>query len=324
MNDIDYNFLENYFECNYNDIAGSKKDNNTSDNEENFKKQINVDNILQNKYAVLGIDIYQYSQYEISKQIVVPFLFQQMLIRTFKVCFNVEPFLFQQYNKGNFEDSFQYFVSHFIDTGDGGFLIFDTPIHAIVFAIYFESIVRNINSGFLYKKLGSFVGPLLLRYAITYNTVYHLINNKNHGLCNYYGSGIIDCSRIISKDRLNRCLIDEDTYKWFLYNTNGIETLSYMPIEAIKEIDSFKNYQSDNQQKTESFCFPHKRTEINKGIQRIDIQKIGEIKSKSSILSIYNLHLQFSYQLPFIKTDPNEKIHYFTVSLGNLNTEGIV
>lgn len=52
---------------------------------------------------------------------------------------------------------------------------------------------------------------------------------------NFYGSAIINCARIISKDRLNRCLIDAETNKWFLHNTNGIETLTCLPFEGAKK-----------------------------------------------------------------------------------------
>ena len=44
----------------------------------------------------------------------------------------------------------------------------------------------------------------------------------------------------------------------------------------------------------------------------------------SSILSVYNLHLHFSYQLPFGGAEKEMDRNYFTATLGNLNTQGIL
>jgi len=64
---------------------------------------------------VLGIDIYKYSQYEEVRQIVIPFVFQQLLERTLRVWLITEPFLFQKYRREEFDESLCEFLDNLID-----------------------------------------------------------------------------------------------------------------------------------------------------------------------------------------------------------------
>lgn len=57
---------------------------------------------------------------------------------------------------------------------------------------------RNDTSSALYEV----IGEINLRYSLTYDNLYFY--NKN-----YYGPAIINCARIMSKDKLNRFLLDK-------------------------------------------------------------------------------------------------------------------
>lgn len=255
--------------------------------------------------TVLGIDIYQYSQYRSLEQSLVPFLFKLIYNETVNLCMDKASFIFQKYEKKDFR-------KQFIDSGDGGFQLFQTPLHAVIFAIHFELFVRYYNAYQYYPKLRKLVGPLNLRYALTHDHVFEFDNN-------YYGPSIINCNRILSKDELNRFLIDENTYNWFMLNMSGLENLQILSIEEILRINGFEKYDVKN---TMDSIFPQKMDiETKNNIISVDVQKIGKIKVKSTSLSIYNLHIQYLGGITN-KEDPGRKT-VITLSLGNLNTSGI-
>ena len=174
-----------------------------------------------NKYlepkVILGIDIYKYSQYNEIEQFYIPILFNTLYIATVKKVLEFEPFIFSQYGNELTE-----FENNFISTGDGGFQIFNNPIECIVFAIYFQTIVKQFLSGSNTtadrKKLREIIEDFDLRYAITSDKIYHYNSN-------FYGPGIISNARILSKDTLNRLLIDAHTMHWFTNNINSVENL---------------------------------------------------------------------------------------------------
>jgi len=274
-------------------------------------KHIDSENI-QSK-TVLGIDIYRYSKYKELPQNLVPFVSDLLLKETIRQCLKGENFIFQQFKNENS------FMKAFINTGDGGFFIFDTPIHAIVFAIHFEVILRTFNSFHFYPKLRNIMGNVSLRYSMTYDKVYKYKNS-------HYGPGIITNARILSKDKLNRFLIDENSYEWLLLNINGVENLQTLLLNEIHHINEFETY---NKKRMSSLIFvpPKIRNHyyslegIILGINNVDIQKIGEIEAKQDKMSIYNLHIQYSTIFSDEKDDA--KSSKFTISLGNLNVSGI-
>ncbi len=325
MNKFDNAFLESFFDCRYDEpynFDHSRSGARDAVDMEEYRQKTNLAGTLKAGKAVLGIDIYKYSQFQEETQPVVPFVFHLLAMRAFNVCLMTEPFLFQKYLKATFEESFNCFLETFVDTGDGGFFIFETPLHAFIFALLFESMIRNYNTRTIFHKAGAFTKEILVRYTLTFDTVYRYTNKTYPKFNNIYGTGLINCHRILSKDKLNRCLIDENTYKWFIANTNGVETLRSMPYMALKASEYFKDYEFSPDKQNMSFCMPSERAESNRGIDRLDILKIGKIRSKSDILSVYNLHAQLSYHLPF-RPRENEDIHHFVVTLGNLNTAGI-
>lgn len=258
------------------------------------------------KVAVLGIDIYRYGLYKHLEQTLIPALFRIMFDKAIRLCLEYNQFVFQNYTKERIEKSF-------ISTGDGGFLIFDTPLHAMFFAINFEMIVRGFNSYHLFPKLRNIIRGISLRYAITYDTIFSFESN-------YYGSAIINNARILNKDSLNRCLLDQRSYEWFLINIDGIENLQLITIEEIANTFDFMKYDRsliDNGQNE----IITKRITRYSGIINSDILKVGQIQSKETQLNIYNLHLQVSMKVwADNKADSKRTI---TISLGNLNTTGI-
>lgn len=253
--------------------------------------------------SILGFDIYKYSKYPLLEQFLIPYLFKGLYEATISQCVKYEPFLFQNYKD---ESSF---TDYFIDTGDGGFQIFESPLHSVIFAMFFQSNIRRYNSYEGMQNLREIIGEVTLRYALTLDNLFYFHNN-------YYGPAIINNARIMAKDRLNRFLIDEKSYKWFNKNLNGIENLQIITLEDFKKIDFFKNY---NFNQFESYIIPlNDNDEKTRKIKTTDILRIGEIYSKETVLSIYSIHIQ-----ALVKSAQDVKYNKFIISLGNLNTTGI-
>jgi hypothetical protein len=251
--------------------------------------------------TVLGIDIYRYSEYPQDIQEYIPVLFNSLYNLTIESCIINEAFIFQNYSLSS-----EVFKSHFISTGDGGFQIFDNPIQAIVFAAYFQMGMRRFNSHNLRSKLNSnlykIIGRIELRYAITTEKIFSYDDN-------YYGPAIINNARILGKDNLNRLLADFTSVDWFDKNINTIENLLIIKKEDLIKTEYFKDYDATKK----SLLFNNKEP-----IKAIDILKIGTIKSKNTVLEIYNLRIQI--KLSVTKTDGYKD---FVVTVGNLNTQGI-
>lgn len=263
-----------------------------------IKKKLEIH--FENK-AVLGFDIYRYSQFAILEQSFIPHLFKALYYFTIKDCVDYEKFFFD--NKTPEE-----FLEDFIDSGDGGFQIFDTPMQAIIFAIYFQANIRRYNSGkdSSIAGLWEIVGEITLRYSITFDSIYKYNNN-------HYGPAIINNARIISKDKLNRLLIDDNTVCWFTEFLHGIENLQSITFKDLKKIKIFNSNQKVEDSKT-SLLF----SEAECKILNADVLKIGEIKSKLDTLSIHSVHIQarmYSTNMP--------GFNKYTITVGNLNSSGI-
>jgi hypothetical protein len=259
-----------------------------------------------NLRSVLGIDIYQYSSYGEFEQTLIPFMFKTLFSATIKMCLENHRFIFQEYDEARIE-------RNFISTGDGGFLIFSTPLHALLFASNFAIVLRIYNAYHFFPKLRSIIGGISIRYALTYDKIYSFENN-------FYGRAIINCARILQSDSLNRCLIDENVHRWFTLNMEGLENLQVITIEEIANISYFQDFDSALVQTHEDKIFG-KDASRRDGIINSDILKIGKIMSKETELNIYNVHLQVSLRLT--NDDDPTQTKLVTVSLGNLNTSGI-
>jgi hypothetical protein len=259
-----------------------------------------------NLRSVLGIDIYQYSSYGEFEQTLIPFMFKTLFSATIKMCLENHRFIFQEYDEARIE-------RNFISTGDGGFLIFSTPLHALLFASNFAIVLRIYNAYHFFPKLRSIIGGISIRYALTYDKIYSFENN-------FYGRAIINCARILQSDSLNRCLIDENVHRWFTLNMEGLENLQVITIEEIANISYFQDFDPELVQTHEDKIFG-KDASRRDGIINSDILKIGKIMSKETELNIYNVHLQVSLRLT--NDDDPTQTKLVTVSLGNLNTSGI-
>jgi hypothetical protein len=256
--------------------------------------------------SVLGLDLFQYSSYGEFEQTLIPFLLKILLESTVKLCLNNHSFIFQKYWPERIE-------RNFISTGDGGFILFDNPLQSLLFASNFAVVLRAYNAYHFFPRLRRIIGTLNMRYAITYDKVYTY--NMN-----FFGRGIINNARILIKDNLNRCLIDEHVHSWFTTNLDGLENLQIITLNDIANIFEFsKDYDTSFLENGDEI-FENEPTR-KYGIINSDILKIGNIQSKESSISIYNLHLQVTIQL-VNDDDPNQK-RLITVSLGNLNTTGI-
>jgi hypothetical protein len=271
-----------------------------------LNQYVNYENIPDK--SVLGLDIYQYSTgYGVLEQSLIPFLFRRFMETTIDQCFVNHKYIFQKYDPQKIRD-------HFISTGDGGFFIFDTPLHSLLFAINFAVVLRVYNAFHFYPKLRRIIGSINLRYAITYDKIYQFGDN-------YFGRALINNARILQRDNLNRCLIDQNVNAWFLVNIGGIENLQVITTSEICNIHEFiddYNCTILDEESDEIFGIIEKRTY---GIINSDILKIGKIQSKSTELNIYLIHLQVSLKLT--NDDDPEQKKVFTISLGNLNTAGI-
>lgn len=261
------------------------------------------------KKAVLGIDIYKYSQYPTIPQVLIPYIFNELRTTTIKTILTYEPFIFQKHTVKGLTDNF-------IDTGDGGFQILDNPIEAILFAIYFQLNLHGYNSGEPLDGmvLNNLIGEIKLRYVITHDDIYRFNNN-------FYGVAVINNARILAKDKLDRCLIDQNVVNWFYSQLNGFQNLSVLDDGDFKDLDIFDNFDYSkigNDDKL-SFIFDKIHKKAGGAILCADIMHIGEVLSKQTSLSVHCAYVQTHIRLPRI----TKKFKKIVASLGSLNPSGI-
>jgi len=285
-------------------------------NENDQKKAIGqIDNQLLSKIkykqcTVLGLDLYGYSKFEIDKQTLIPLIFDLIYQKTIEDIKTDENCFFDGYS----------FDDNFISTGDGCFQIFKNPIQAFIFNINFFTILHRYNASRFYPEFNIYVGELFFRSCITKGKIFTY--EKNH-----YGPAIITNARILSRDRLNRFLIDADTYKWFLLKIDGVENISEITVEElfeILEIDIGLSGRTAIFRTNETFNInPDNKYGREYGkIRSCHVQKIGDISAKADIFSVYNIELQV-YVYIF---DPGRKEigKGMVVSIGNGNNLGIL
>ncbi len=248
--------------------------------------------------SILGIDVYKYSQYKLKQQTLIPLIFNALYKQTIYDCMIYENFFFDKYKESDF-------IKNFIATGDGGFHIFDNPLQALIFSCIFHFNLKKFNTSESYPKIKEFIDEIDIRYTITYDKIFKYDNN-------FFGSAIINNSRILSKDKLNRFLLDENVVKWFNKEINSLENLQILNLQKFKKIDYF----SKNDFSKESVFFKN-----NSAIKKLDLLKIGKVESKDSSLNIYNLHVQFI--IFSIGENIDKKYNEYVVTIGNLNVSGI-
>ncbi|WP_407448111.1 hypothetical protein [Fibrobacter sp.] len=249
--------------------------------------------------SVLGIDIYRYSKFDIQQQTMIPFVFQYLMKMTINTFFRSETLFSHRYQVKEFREEF-------IDTGDGGFITFQNPLDAVIFSMLFNAYLHLFNSYHLYPKLRKYLGPITIRYAITFDILYK-IDSK------FYGPAIINNARIMSKDKLNRLIIDDKTYEWFLLNTNGIENLPHLKKIALDHLN-MQNLSGENL--LSSAIGDETKTS---GIRYVYCQKLEKILVKEDNFEIFNLTIQ-SYCSFWDSQHRNISV---ASTIGNMNCSGI-
>lgn len=266
----------------------------------------------QAQMAILGVDVYRYSrQTDQLKQSLIPLVLRLLFRTTWAKCRIESPFLFQEYVKTPFE-------RQFIDTGDGGYLLLDSPVHALVFAVTFEIMLRLFNSLQMYPGLRTVLGDeVTLRYAITYGGVFSFGTN-------FYGPSIITNARMLAKDRLNRFLIDDPTCRWFTRSIRGIENIPCIGMDDLQELPEFSEYDRSIIEKDQGYFFPREGgAGTTSHWKDIDILKLADVTAKNQTMCAYGLHIHFLAEMAPPEGARSGKGVPVTITLGNLNTSGI-
>lgn len=266
----------------------------------------------QTQMAVLGIDVYKYSrQTDQLKQSLVPFVLRMLYRTTWASCRSEAPFLFQKCKNTTFE-------KQFIDTGDGGYLLLDTPVHALVFAVTFEIMLRLFNSFQLYPGLRTVLREeVSLRYAMTYGGVFSFGTN-------FYGPSIITNARMLGKDHLNRFLVDDQTCHWFTNSIRGIENIPCVGMNDLRDLPEFSDYDRSVIDKDKGYFFPREGgVGAESRWKDIDILKLADMTAKTQMMCAYGLHIHYVARIAPRKDANSKKSIPVTITLGNLNTSGI-
>ena len=248
--------------------------------------------------TVLGLDIYRYSQMADDAQRLIPWLFDYFRLVAATFCTR-EQLLFKEPKEEQ--------PGNFVHTGDGGFQILPTPLHALAYASFFQMVLSLYNGFFMYPNLRRLIGPLTVRYAITTARLFR------HGH-NFFGQAIIRNARILARDTLNRCLVDEDSVSWFQEHVVNLESLAVVSREDIERITMLSSVTKD----ASSLLFQLRGEP--RAFKSIHLQKIGNLQSKEATLSVYNLHVQV--EISWSRKDVGIQ-QPVLVTLGNLNTAGI-
>jgi len=205
-----------------------------------------------------------------------------------------------------------------IDTGDGFFLIFETPLHAVLFSTTFEALVRFYNSFSFLPEARAIVGPLDYRISLTTDLV-NLIEFQGERK-NWYGKGIINCARILSRDKLNRFLMDRNTFEWFMVNMKGVENVPLVDLNQLKCLPDFLEYDERLIDSENAIIGTENGATREYGIKGIDALKLFETQEKEDRLELYCVQVKAAIRI-HSASDSKSRLVYVTV--GNLNTEGI-
>tara|TARA_B100001939_G_scaffold346591_1_gene365730 strand:- start:1053 stop:1982 length:930 start_codon:yes stop_codon:yes gene_type:complete len=261
--------------------------------------------------SVLALDSYRYSQKGFVAQTIIPLILRDIHRMTETTLKTRERMFFPTST----------FIPR-IDTGDGAFLIFPAPIHALLYAIWFEIHLRIFNSYRLTPQMRALVGSLTVRYALTHDALVKIEPTGDDPADNqFYGPAIINAARIVAQDKLNRFLLSEQAFDWFTHLFTGIENLQSLSAQEIAQVMSvyYPNPASSIAHAKQSILGNH--PDQHYGLTTCDVQQIGEIQTKDRNLAIYNLHIQaLAALLP--ASDSSDEIRV-TVSIGNQNPLGL-
>jgi len=249
--------------------------------------------------TILGVDIYQYSRMPNQVQRVIPTLFDYFRRGAAAFCED-EPALFKE-DKGQL-------TAQFIPTGDGGFQVLPTPLHALAFAAFLQMFVTLYNGFRIFPKFRAVTDAIAIRYAVTTGHVFQQD-------ANFFGPAIIRNARILARDSLNRFLLDHESVNWFNRHTINLDTLTAYTLSDIQRIDGFESHPKPSNWRLFS------PNEPGYAIRLLTLHKLDAVQSKETILQIYSLHAQLQMKWTNKKTNVANPV---MVTLGNLNTQGIV
>jgi hypothetical protein len=122
----------------------------------------------------------------------------------------------------------------------------------------------------------------------------------------------------MSRDSLNRCLLDGASVKWFNVHMVTLESLIEMAPSELRHLPVFAQYQDKSLEN--SYFFGSAELSEPRAIKSLHLQKIGFIAVKQTILEIYNLQLQISIEHT---AKEGARSRPMVVTLGNLNVTGI-
>ncbi|TGK23322.1 hypothetical protein EHQ05_19210 [Leptospira yasudae] len=258
------------------------------------------------KASIVCIDAYKYSKNDLQRIFLIPLVIQSLHDMTLSILKENELFLFKDIDEP--------LVS---DTGDGAICVFPTPLHAILYILWYEVALQLYNTYHISPGIREIVGKLSVRYSTSYDEIIKIGNN-------YYGPAIISAARMISSDRLNRCLIDEYSVDWFTRYFNGIENLIMISKMEVRKIMEFIYPNDDFSQDGNLFSIFFRSPDKHWGIKTCNLQHIGEMKIKDAQISVYNLHILVLAGL-LIRPDhekEDEEVK-LSVSIGNTNPMGL-
>ena len=263
-------------------------------------------------YAVLGLDVYQYSQHSRAFLDFVPPIFDLFFRLSIKLCLTLEPWLFPIK-----EEEFLFRAKH---TGDGGLVLFDSPIHALVFNVYFHFCNALMNAGLIYQKITAFfeqsrkdnsnskgglgeepvaVERIVFRSAMAQGVCYDYNPTQRNKM--YFGDAYLNCARVLSKDNLDRFLIDQTVRDFFVHWFQGIENLPECDPELFRrqmmewQKATSKNPHQMGKGGLHSFLFQstnHPFHPNNNAFVEGRSIKLGKTRSKLTLLDIYNLEVK--------------------------------
>lgn len=291
--------------------------------------------------AVLGIDILGYSKARNLAQMATPACMRAILAAAAVELSHYESLFF---------DAPSDIFKDWIDTGDGGYVFCATPLQGLLLALYIQSSLQTYNSerfdtwppmhdgadyGNEVCAIRRLTGPLTVRFAMAFDQVYEYPAWPGQfptlSQSNLYGTGIITAARIMSRDKLDRFLIDANAFGWFQKHTNGVESLRFLPQhvalqqarkEAPPDPDSgWRSYAFQIRSKTAPTAQSKERLGYSKGIDELHSMRIGKVQAKEQRIEVYNIHVQMSHRY-FLDGDSDAPDH-FIVTLGNLNPQGI-
>jgi hypothetical protein len=148
-------------------------------------------------------------------------------------------------------------------------------------------------------------GELHLRYAITVGDCFCYRNN-------FYGGSIVNASRTLAKDQLNRILIDNNVHEWFSRYFMGIANLPNITDSDLKKCSVFADYKDQYS----SYNIFSDKSDLGRIISVSEL-KLQQTSSKMTALELYVLAIQFELNA----TDQMTKT--VRLGLGNLNTTGL-